>query len=116
MSLPGADLFLEMLRKPEVVIKSLLEQIDKSHRETKSYVRRIEAFEAGKSPKVEVMLQSIAKTLIEQQKTNQILIVICLAYMGGDNFKSDAMRVTSKLGKSEEAFQAFVKDKFGGRL
>lgn len=111
----GSETFMQMLEKPEELIKSLLKDVETCNSNMVAFQKLEQLFADGKDVKTEAVMKASAKSLSHLSELNAKILLLLVIYTSGDNFSSDVGRILVKLGRGQDALQAMFRKKMGGQ-
>ena len=107
------NLILNMFKSKDVVIKTILNDIDKNYKIQQGLKKCCDSVIDNPSDEnLRKMVNTTMKCVATQSDIISRLCIISLMYCGGNNYDGDATTILNKFGRGREAVQELFKRKF----
>lgn len=113
------SVIMEMLKNPEQVIKTLIQDYDKCSKNREAMDKTLTKLRDNPSLFTENpnnLVKLLEGQVVSNRALNDIntrLLLLLIVYSSGDSLTSDTAKVAVKLGQGEEALQEMFKRKMG---
>ena len=109
------DLMLSMMQNPDHVAKTLFDALELCERSKKGCQKVVENWDKMKEnpANMEKQLLTAIKVNMGLSDTLMKILILQLAYVGGEQYSSDAAKTLNKMGRGGEAVREMFRQKLG---
>lgn len=109
------EVFMEMLKNKEQVVKSLAGAYEQSGRVETGMEKVVDSvLENPSEENLRKMINTTMKCVKRQAGIIKMLVMLNLVYVSGSNYSADVAAVLMKMGRGQEALREMFKQKMGG--
>ena len=111
------EFILYLMRNKEEAIRQIMEHLGRSEDQYEGLISVLPSLATETSDaNLRHQLKTCMQVQAQQSQAIKMLLIISLVNVSSDDFQKNLAYMATKMGKGDEAFREFVKQKFGDKF